>query len=138
MQKTFVMIKPDGLIRRLTGEIINRIEDKGLNIETLKKINLDKDKAAELYEIHKGKPFYDELVNYVTEGPVVVMIVSGNRAIEIVRKLMGETDPADARPGTIRGDYGLDIERNLIHGSDSLESAEYEINLFFRNGDWLV
>ncbi len=138
MQKTFVMIKPDGVIRGLTGEIINRIEDKGLNIETLKKINLDKDKAAELYEIHKGKPFYDELVNYVTEGPVVVMILSGNRAIEIVRKLMGETDPADAKPGTIRGDYGLDIERNLIHGSDSLESAEYEINLFFRNGDWLV
>ncbi len=138
MQKTFVMIKPDGVIRGLTGEIINRIEDKGLNIETLKKINLDKDKAAELYEIHKGKPFYDELVNYVTEGPVVVMILSGNRAIEIVRKLMGETDPADAKPGTIRGDYGLDIERNIIHGSDSLESAEYEINLFFRNGDWLV
>lgn len=131
VEKTFVMIKPDGVRKGLTGEIISRFERRGLVIEKLLKKTLTREEAEDLYSIHKGKNFFEELVNYVTSGPVVLMVISGPQAVSVVRKMLGATDPKDALPGTIRGDFALDISENIIHGSDSLESAEREISIFF-------
>ena len=132
MERTFVMIKPDGVQRCLVGEIISRIERKGLKIVAMKMMKIDRDLAKRHYEEHREKPFFEKLVNYVTLGPVVAMVVEGRNAIKVVRTLVGATDPVEASPGTIRGDFGMEIGRNIIHASDSEESAEREISLFFK------
>lgn len=131
LEKTFVMIKPDGVKKGLVGEIISRFEKRGLEIEELIKKNLTRKEAEELYSIHQGKPFFNDLVDYVTSGPVVIMVISANSAISIIRKMLGATDPAEAEPGTIRGDFATDISENIIHGSDSVETATREISIFF-------
>ncbi len=132
MERTFVMIKPDGVQRRLIGEIISRLEKKGLKIVAMKMLNISKDLAERHYAEHKEKPFFQSLVDYITSGPVVAMVVEGKNAVKVVRTLVGATNPQEALPGTIRGDFGMDIGRNVIHASDSLESAEREISLFFK------
>ncbi|KAA0003867.1 MAG: nucleoside-diphosphate kinase [Thermoplasmata archaeon] len=131
MERTFVMIKPDGVQRRLIGEIISRFEKVGIKIVAMKFISVSKEMAERHYAIHKGKPFYESLISYITSGPVVVMILEGNNVIERVRKMVGATDPNDAMPGTIRGDYAQEIGRNIVHASDSLKTAQQEIKLWF-------
>lgn len=135
MQKTFIMIKPGGVQKKLTGEIIKRFEEKGLNLCALRMVQLSREKAEELYSIHKGKPFFESLVDFVTSGPVVVGALSGDDVINVVREMMGATNPAEAESGTIRGDFAQEIEKNVIHGSDSVETANFEIPLFFREED---
>lgn len=126
-----VLIKPDGVRRNLVGEIIARFEKRGLAIEALRLERLSKKRAEELYSIHRGRDFFESLVNYVTSGPVVAMVISGKGAVEVVRKTMGATNPTEAEPGTIRGDFALDLSENIVHGSDSKESAKREIAIFF-------
>jgi nucleoside-diphosphate kinase len=130
-QRTLVLVKPDGVKKGLTGEIISRLEKKGLKIAAMRMLQMDKTLARKHYAVHDGKPFFAELVDFITSGPIVAVVVEGDKSVEVVRKLMGETDPVKAAPGTIRGDYGLDIGENLIHGSDSEENAQKEIALFF-------
>jgi len=131
MEKEFVMIKPDAVKRGLVGEIISRIERKGLKIKALKMIRMSREQAEQLYEEHRGKPFFEDLVQYVTSGPVVVMIVEGPRAVYVMRKMIGATDGAEAEPGTIRGDFALSKARNLVHATDSPEKVERESKIFF-------
>ncbi len=131
MERTLVIVKPDGVQRALIGTIVDRLERRGLRIVGLKMIQIAPDLAKRHYAVHNGKPFFDGLIQYITSGPVVVMVVEGTRAIEVVRRLMGATDPVRAEAGTIRGDLALEMGRNLIHGSDSPESAASEIDLFF-------
>lgn len=130
-ERTFVLLKPDTVARRLLGELIARIESKNLNIVALKMIRIERKLAETHYGEHREKPFFKELVDFVTSGPAVAMIVEGPNAISVMRALMGATNPFNAAPGTIRGDFGLDLTQNLIHGSDSTESAKREIALFF-------
>jgi nucleoside-diphosphate kinase len=130
-QRTLVLVKPDGVKKGLTGEIISRLEKKGLRITAMRMLQMDKAMARKHYAVHDGKPFFAGLVDFITSGPIVAVVVEGDKSVEVVRKLMGETDPVKAAPGTIRGDYGLDIGENLIHGSDSEENARTEIALFF-------
>ncbi len=130
-QKTYVMIKPDAVARGFVGRIVQRFEDTGLIIERLEYGVVTQDEAAQNYREHEGKPFYAGLVDYITSGPVVKMVLSGPEAVAVCRKLMGATNPRDAAPGTIRGDFGLSVEANVVHGSDSPESAEREIAIFF-------
>jgi nucleoside-diphosphate kinase len=132
LEKSFVMIKPDGVQRGLAGEIIGRLERKGLKLLGLKLLQIPPELAASHYGEHRDKPFYDELVSFITSGPVVAMVWEGLNAVTVIRALMGKTNPADAAPGTIRGDLALFMGNNVIHGSDSLQSAEREIKLFFR------
>lgn len=131
MEKTFVMIKPDGVRKNLIGEVISRFEKRGLKVEALKMTNLSSLQAEELYEVHKDKPFYKELVDFVLSGPVVVMILSGNNAVKAVRDVMGATNPKEAAPGTIRGDFAQVITENIVHGADSEENAKREMGIFF-------
>ena len=131
MSRTLVLIKPDAVQRGLVGEIISRLERKGLKIVALKMLQMDEALAKRHYAIHEGKPFFSSLVDFIASGLVVAAVVEGSNAVEAVRRLMGETDPLKAAAGTIRGDFGLDITQNLIHGSDSEESAKKEIELFF-------
>ncbi len=131
METTFLMVKPDGVQRGLIGEVISRIEEKGLRIDAMNMLHIDSEKAQEHYAEHEGKEFYEPLLEYITSGPVVAMAVSGDSAISVVRTIVGKTDPEEANPGTIRGDYGLDISRNIVHAADSKESAERELNIFF-------
>lgn len=131
IQKTLVLVKPDGVQRGLAGEIISRIERKNLKIVALRMLRMDEHMAKRHYAAHAGKPFFPDLVKFITSGPLVALLVEGERAIEVMRLMMGDTDPIKASPGTIRGDYGLDIGQNLIHGSDSQENASREIELFF-------
>ena len=131
VEKTYTMIKPDGVRNGHIGEIVNRFERAGLTIEQMKLEMVTPEQAKANYAEHEGKPFYDGLIAYVTSGPVVKMVVSGEGAVSKVRTLMGATNPADAAPGTIRGDFGLTMDENVIHGSDSPESAEREIGVFF-------
>jgi len=131
-ERTLVIIKPDGIQKKLIGEIISRIERKGLKITNLKMMRISKELAEKHYEEHKKKPFYRDLINFITSASVVVMIVEGEDVISTFRLMMGPTDSKKAAPGTIRGDYGLNIERNIIHGSDSIKSAKREISLFFQ------
>ncbi|NLW23699.1 MAG: nucleoside-diphosphate kinase [Clostridia bacterium] len=131
MEKTFVMIKPDGVQRGLVGEILQRFERKGFKIKGLKLLQVTEELAAKHYEEHIGKPFYPELVEYITSGPVVAMVLEGNSVISEVRKINGATNPLEAQPGTIRGDYAQDISMNIIHGSDSPDSAQREIAIYF-------
>ncbi|ADI00929.1 nucleoside-diphosphate kinase [Syntrophothermus lipocalidus] len=132
MERTFVMVKPDGVERGLVGEIIGRIEAKGFKLVGLKMLKLSQAMAERHYAEHRGKPFFQELVDFITSSPVVAMVWEGNGVIESVRKLMGKTNPLEAEPGTIRGDFGIYISKNIIHGSDSPESAAREIEIFFR------
>ncbi len=131
MERSLVLIKPDAVQRGLAGEIISRLEKKGLKIVAMKMLHMDKNLAQRHYAIHKGKAFFDDLVNFITSSPVIAIVFQGKNAVEIIRQMMGETDPAKAYRGTIRGDFGIDIGHNLVHGSDSLENASKEIDLFF-------
>ena len=131
MEQTLVLVKGDGVKRRLIGEIIRRLESKGLDIRALKLMDVSRELAEEHYAEHREKPFFEELVEFITSTPVVAMIVEGEGAIGTVRNLMGATNPANAAPGTIRGDLALSMPDNLVHGSDSPESAERELGLFF-------
>ena len=131
VQTTYTMIKPDGVRNRHIGEIVNRFERAGLTIEQMRLEMVTMEQAKANYAEHEGKPFYEGLIAYVTSGPVVKMAVSGEGAVAKVRALMGSTNPAEAAPGTIRGDFGLSMDENVIHGSDSPESAEREISIFF-------
>lgn len=131
MEKTLILIKPDGVKRKLIGKIIGRIEAKGLQVEEMKMMMLSGEVAEAHYEEHRDKPFFSSLVEFMISGRIVAMIVSGEGAIKGMRNLMGATNPLESAPGSIRGDFGLEMSKNLIHGSDSLESAEREIDLFF-------
>jgi len=131
MERSLVLIKPDAIQRGLAGEIISRLEKKGLKIVAMKMLHMDNTLAQRHYAIHKGKVFFDDLVNFIISGPVIAIILQGKDAVQIIRQMMGETDPAKAHGGTIRGDFGIDIGHNLVHGSDSLENASKEIDLFF-------
>ena len=130
-QHTYIMIKPDAVARGLVGRILARFEDTGLTFERLEYGVVTAEQAAANYREHEGKPFYAGLIDYITSGPVVKMVVSGPDAVVVCRKLMGATNPLEAAPGTIRGDFGLIMDANLVHGSDSPESAEREIAVFF-------
>lgn len=131
MEKTFVMLKPDAVKRHLVGKILSRYEQKGLNIVAAKLIHVSKDLAKKHYIEHNSKPFFSELIEYITSGPVLAMILEGPRAISLIRKLNGATKVEDATPGTIRGDFALSTSENLVHASDSTESAQREIALWF-------
>jgi nucleoside-diphosphate kinase len=131
IERTYSMIKPDGVRDRHIGEIVSRIERVGLTIERMELGMVTAAEAEENYQEHEGRPFYGGLVSYITSGPVVKMVVSGENAVATMRKLMGATNPAEAAPGTIRGDFGLSMGENVIHGSDSVASAEREIGVFF-------
>jgi nucleoside-diphosphate kinase len=131
MERSLVLIKPDAMQRGLAGAIISRLEQRGLKLVAIKMLHLDRALARRHYAVHAGKPFFDGLVDYISSAPIIAIIFEGESAIEVARKTMGATDPAKAEPGTIRGDFGLDIERNTVHGSDSVETAEEEIKLFF-------
>ena len=137
MERTLIILKPDALQRRLVGRITQRFEDKGLAIGGMKLMRISRELAEEHYAPHKGKPFYPPLIDYVTSGPVLVMVLQGERAIEISRTLMGKTFGYEAAPGTIRGDFGASRSYNLVHGSDSPESAATEIALYFKDGELL-
>jgi nucleoside-diphosphate kinase len=131
-ERTFVMVKPDGVQRGLIGEVVSRFEDRGLKLVAGKFMRIDDELAREHYAEHVDKPFFDDLSSFITSGPVFAMVWEGQNAIAQVRTMMGETDPAESAPGTVRGDFGLDLGRNVIHGSDTEEgSAEREIGLFF-------
>jgi len=131
MQQTLVLLKPDALERGLVGEIISRLEGRGLKIVAMKMIWVDEALAKRHYAVHEGKPFFEGLVEFITSSPIIAAVFEGEDAVAVVRNAMGETDPARAAPGTIRGDLAQDIGRNLVHGSDSEETAEEEIKLFF-------
>ena len=131
MERSLVLIKPDAIQRGLAGEIISRLEKKGLKIVAMKMLHMDRNLAQRHYAIHKGKAFFDDLVNFITSSPLIAVIFQGKNAVEVIRQMMGETDPAKASSGSIRGDFGIDIVHNLVHGSDSLENASKEIDLFF-------
>ena len=134
MERSLVLIKPDALQQGLAGTIIARLEQPELKVVAIKMLHLDKAMAKEHYSVHKDKPFFSDLVNYISSAPIIAIVFQGERAVELIRKIIGATDPAKADGGTIRGDFGLDIERNSVHGSDSEETAESEIKLFF-SGD---
>lgn len=132
MEKTFVMVKPDGVQRSLIGEVIARLERRGLKLVAAKFLQVSLELAETHYGIHKGKPFYESLLNYITSAPVMAMVWEGPKAVEAVRQTMGATRPTDAAPGSVRHDFGLEIGRNLTHASDSVENGEKEIALWFK------
>lgn len=131
MERTFLMLKPDAVQRNLIGEVVSRIERKGLKLVGAKLMTVPRSLAETHYSEHQGKPFYEGLVSFITSAPVFAMVVEGEDAVDVSRHIIGETNPSEAAPGTIRGDFGLTIGRNIIHGSDSTESADKEINLWF-------
>jgi len=135
VERTLVIVKPDGVQRGLIGEIILRLERRGLKPVGIKFMQITPELASRHYAVHKGKPFYEPLVAYITSSPVVVMVWEGKQAIEIVRKTMGATNPVNAEPGTIRADFGVEIGRNLVHGSDGPDTAAFEVALFFREDE---
>ena len=131
MERTFLMVKPDGVQRRLVGEIIRRLENKGFTLAGLQMLTPSREMAEAHYGVHRGKPFFEGVVGFISSGPVVAMIWEGEDVVALARKVIGATKPADSTPGTIRGDYANTIEQNLIHGSDSVENAEAEIGIWF-------
>lgn len=131
MENTLSIVKPDGVKKNVIGDVISKFEKKGLKISALRMLKLSKEEAEQFYIVHKERPFYGSLTAFMSEGPVVVMVVSGENAIARVREIMGATNPKDAAPGTIRADLADDIEHNIVHGSDSAQSAAYEIPFFF-------
>ena len=135
MERSLVLIKPDAMERELAGAIISRIQQEGLKLKGLKMLRLDRPLAERHYAVHKGKAFFNDLIYYITSTPIVAAAFEGGNAVERIRKLMGATDPAKAAPGTIRKDYGLDVQRNSTHASDSPENAEKEIALFFKKNE---
>ena len=135
MERTLVILKPDAVQRGLIGQITARLEQRGIKLAGMRLIHIDNDLAARHYAVHKGKPFYDGLIKYITSSPVVVQVWEGKRVIEIVRRTCGATNPIDADLGTIRADFGVEIGRNLIHASDGPETAAYEIPLYFKEED---
>ncbi|MFY0543061.1 nucleoside-diphosphate kinase [Brevibacillus sp. H7] len=137
MEKTFLMVKPDGVQRNLIGEIVSRFEAKGFQLVGAKLMNVSRELAEKHYAEHKERPFFGELVDFITSGPVFAMVWQGNNVIATARNMMGKTNPADAAPGTIRGDFATSVGMNIIHGSDSPESAEREIGLWFSEGEVL-
>ncbi len=148
MERSLILLKPDAVQRQLIGTIINRIEGRGLKLIGLKLIKMSNELASEHYKAHIEKPFYKSLVSFITSGPLVCIAVEGNNAVSLIRNSMGSTNPVDSHPGTIRGDLAIDIGRNLIHGSDSVEEGSREVNLFFTpnelinyslaNEDWIT
>lgn len=137
MQRTLILVKPDGVRRGLIGAILSRFEARGLRLVAMRLLQADEALARRLYSVHEGKAFYESLVAFITSGPIVAAVLEGERAIEAVRQTMGATDPLKASPGSIRGDFGLDIQSNLVHGSDSEESAAREIPIFFSQVDFV-
>jgi nucleoside-diphosphate kinase len=138
MERTLIIVKPDGVQRGLIGPIITRLEQRGLRFAAMKLMQITPELAARHYAIHHGKAFYDGLIKFITSGPVVAAVIEGKDAIDIVRKTAGATNPAQAEPGTIRADFGLEIGRNLIHASDGPDTAAYEIPLFFTQDEILT
>ena len=132
VEKTLVLVKPDGVRRGLVGEVISRFERKGLKIRALKMLWMSREQAEEFYSVHRDKPFFKDLVEFITSGPIVAMVLEGDSAIEVVRLMIGATDGRKAQPGTIRGDYALSIQENVVHASDSRESFEREFKVVFR------
>ena len=132
VEKTLVLVKPDGVQRGLIGEVISRFERKGLKIRALKMLWMSREQAEEFYSVHRDKPFFRDLVEFITSGPIVAMVLEGDYAIEVVRLMIGATDGRKAQPGTIRGDYALSIQENVVHASDSRESFEREFRVVFR------
>ena len=132
MERTFLMVKPDGVQRNLVGEVIKRLENKGFTLVGLKLMAVSRELAEKHYDVHKERPFFNSLVDFITSSPVVAMVWEGNGVVASARKIIGSTNPLEADPGTIRGDYGVNIGRNLIHGSDAIETANREINLWFK------
>jgi nucleoside-diphosphate kinase len=132
VERTLILVKPDGVQRGLVGEVITRFERRGLKIVGLKFLQVDRPLAERLYAVHKGKPFYEGLLAYISSAPVVAMVLEGPNAISLARQTMGATRPGEAAPGSLRADFGLEIGRNLVHGSDSPETAAYEVPLFFK------
>ena len=137
LEREFVIIKPDAVQRGLVGEIISRFERKGLKLIAMKLLNLNRKKAEALYAIHKGKPFYEELLTYITSGPIVAFVVEGQKTIKVVRTLVGATNPLEAALGTIRGDFAISIRKNAVHASDSPENAAMERSIFFDESELL-
>ncbi|MEJ8778117.1 nucleoside-diphosphate kinase [Pseudogracilibacillus sp. ICA-222130] len=135
MEKSFIMVKPDGVQRGLVGEIVNRFEQKGFKLVSAKLMQVSTELAEEHYGEHKERPFFGELVDFITSGPVFAMVWEGEEVIKTSRNMIGATNPQEATPGSIRGDYGLTVGKNIIHGSDSPESAEREINLWFNENE---
>lgn len=131
VENTYVMVKPDGVARGLVGEVVSRFERKSLTLENMRMLTISEEMAGRHYAEHTEKPFFGELVEFITSGPVVAMEWSGESAVSVARTLMGGTNPAEAAPGTIRGDFGVIITHNIVHGSDSVESAERELGIFF-------
>ena len=135
MEKSLVLIKPDAMERGLAGTIISRLEKTGVKLVAMRMLHIDKELAHRHYAVHKDKPFFTDLVNYITSSPIVAAVFEGENAIQVIREAMGATDPAKAEAGTIRADFGLDIEHNCVHGSDSTETAAWEIKLFFNEDE---
>ena len=133
MSRTLILVKPDAFARGLTGEIIARFERKGLRIAALRHMTMDRRLAEQHYAEHDGKPFFEELVSFITSGPLVALVLEGQDAVKAARQVIGATNPLEAAPGSIRGDFALEVGQNMVHGSDSDESAEREANLFFPN-----
>jgi nucleoside-diphosphate kinase len=131
MQRSLILVKPDAFARNLTGEIISRFERKGLRLEALKLMTIDRELAERHYEEHTGKPFFEELVEFITSGPLVAMVLAGERAVEAARQVIGATDPLTADAGSIRGEYAVAVGQNMVHGSDSDTAAAREVELFF-------
>ncbi len=131
MEKTFVVLKPSAVTRGIVGTVLTRIENKGLKIVALKMVAITREKAENLYAVHKGKPFYESLIEYITSAPTVTMVIEGEEAVVTMRKLVGATNPKEAQPGTIRGDFGMNVQKNVIHASDSVENAKCEMGIFF-------
>jgi len=137
IERTLVLLKPDAVQRRLVGEIITRIEKKGMKIVAMKMMQIDRKLAERQYAEHREKAFFNDLIEFIASAPLVAMVVEGPEAVKVIRNMMGATNPRNAQAGTIRGDFGLNLTKNLIHGSDSLETAEREIKLFFKEEEIL-
>ncbi len=135
MERSFVMLKPDAVLRRLMGTVLTRFEERGLKLVAVKMMNISEELAKEHYGEHKEKPFFNDLVSYITSAPVLAMVIEGDDCISLIRKMVGATNPKEADLGTIRGDYALDTGRNIIHASDSSTSAKREIALFFNDSE---
>ena len=135
MERSLVLIKPDAVQRGLNGTILARLEGQGLKMAAVKMLRLDEALARKHYAVHSDKPFFEGLVNYISSAPIIAAVFEGEKAVATIRKILGATDPAKADAGTIRGDFGLDIERNTVHGSDSVDTAAVEIKLFFAEGE---
>ena len=135
VERTLVLVKPDGVRRGLVGEVVGRFERKGLRIAGLKMLRLSRETAGRHYAVHKEKPFYGDLIDFITSGPLAAMVLEGPDAVALARKVMGATRPTDADPGSIRGDFATEVTENLVHGSDGLDTAAYEIPIYFEEGE---